>query len=1064
MQGVAFSAPESGDPKEGMDGASPAALSPVVPIWLPPERGQQQTHVPDADVADDSNDGSAAAVGEMGEIFFGGPSLPPAIPAQMPQWKVAWSEEHHRNYYHNATTGVSQWTRPLGEEIMAHTSQSWSSMDGGIGRGIDLISEQLRSRVWGIWRWPSIRHGWRWRFLEDSCGVVVSALLLMYPVALRQTMAFLRCDRVGDVNDSRLLMAPDIICGSTPHIPLAIAALAFLVLWGLGVPACTYYLYVTRGDLLGDFNVHVRWGVLFAEYEHGLQYMEVARLLQIFGVVASATLLPSAPHELRLVLLLAMGNVAAFMHQSIEPLTNLSGYLLDSAVTQSLMVFCALTTALLLGLSRVVHPILCSMVLMFALFAHFLFLLRIMHHFALHLRRSIADSVVALHMSGKEAMPWRLKVFAWEMTAKQRQANVFYNVDSNEIVVAPPVANTRNHVHDEEQRLVASALGDCLAHAVASSKVDRLSCYFLEYLGRTSFAMSAEKLDREMQVHLQVRPSVRVALSERACGNSHSGPELPSPKKRRVSECGFEARTFRQGMLAGDFGGALKSVCLSCETELMEQEFHHFMVLKHVVFGDYQLTPLQRMLKNFEHGKTRPPWAGGKLKEAGCTTLVVRPLQKMFPPPEVYEVAHDDDAAFPKTSDTVASVSRNGVLKRGEGSIKAESQLASASVRAAALRRSKLQAQTEHGSRSEQDLQLSPGTDNFVELPREPRRWTVAKPESGVADEAHTGPRQCATADKPGLDSDIIHSGDGDCIAVIGVSNVDDTGAGVGVVDDDIAVGVGVVGEAVVADAPVVVDDVRGSSVESAATVAEGITASLGHSPGDGNAAAIADPIVCNGLAIVAPWGVLGLQRSRRVAAEPHHDNIVIADATTQEIIAGGPRISTGSSADICTWLGIQSDETYPTEVRHALEDELGAKFHRYPGGRDVIHVATPNLGELKYQVDSAEVIEALTIAYRRVFQEFCANAGVEAQGLRVPAFSLGERAGDHEHEMPDLTAEAFGRAISELDSAARDRICKLVVLEICVNDEELFHGFAASFETRGVGVARPSLSQARGI
>lgn len=923
---------------EGEESQGP--LDSVVPIWLPP-------------------DTSSALALQTSRVDEGGGDIQLwGCPGSLPTgWEAVWSVQHDRYYYYNVAEGTSTWLRP----VYVPTPSPTYSLGGRAAPEAageeqqqvgDLVAQQLEYRIWGIWRWPSARGSWRRHFLDDSVGLVIASLMLTYPPTLRQVAAFLRCDRMDASQAPRLLMAPDIVCDTGPQHALAAVAWLFLLGWGLGAPAGVYAWYTLRKNVLADFGVRLQSGLLFSEYERTYAFWETSLLLQRFAAVAAATLSPSAPQALRVVLILAVGNACAFMHNSNLPFDNQSAELLDDLSTRALQIFCAFSVTLLLGFSRIVDERVCAALVFLALLVHVIFLLTLTKHYLLNLRRSFADSVVALHMKGERAGWLGRRIFKWEMSAQVKQAHVTYEGMKCAICVKPPPENPGKEVQDHEQRFVASGLADCIAHTIAGCKVDRLSCHLLEYLGRQAFALNVERLDREAQVRRQAAPSIRVSLTMM---ESPSG--MPRGSMMLSPKTSFMSSTFRYGMLAGDFQGALNAACLACQTESMEQAFHEFMVEKGVTYGNYHLTPHERMLRNFATERMVPPWK----RRSSMMALVAMPKVGQMPM-DIQDVDSDDEAAGPESSVIAAFSARSSAMRSRSTLQRGSSELSSPSARA---RPESLDV----GGEPPQ-----PVIQGIAPLPNAVPEPEAAGARRGSGDTAPKTDAAGAGADRAGADG-------------VGADGADDAGAGIA------------------------------TESGAGAMVVE-----------DAEEEALALPPL-----VVVPQGVL-----------PSSSGAAIVDAVPRGATAGGPRrrAAAGGDGGVYRWAGIADSEAFPADVAAALAQDFGARLHRY-GDREVIHVAAPDLSDLAYQSDEEEALEALSVAYRRVFE------AVVGQARRVRLPPLGSAGEDDEGRLPELTIAAVGNALREMGANARKRLfANGGGVELCVGagaDAELYRAALAA-------------------
>jgi len=514
---------------------------------------------------------------------------------QSSAWEAVWSEEHNRPYYHNILTGQSTWDRPvcMPQVKVEHSRAQHVTEDAGEGE------QQKEHRVLGIWRSPMLAKTWRqWvsNYFEDSLGIVLSVLVLGYPPVLRQLTSLIRCDDLD--GQRRLIVAPEVLCSGSSYTDSAIAAWTLLALWGLGLPATCFLLTWRSRRMLHAFTMRVRIGVISSEYEAGYFYWDSVTLLLRLTVILVASI-SSASQELRLVLLLIVGLTAYVMTRVYMPFENSSGEILDSVHSIALKIFCATSSVLLLGLSKVTHSMLCTIAAFSFLACHVMFVLYLIRLFIGYVRRSIAEGVVEAHMHGGSRLGcctrcclklWEL-VFVREVRAQQRAAQTFYDASINSIVIAPGLSGK---IRDHEQFLVAYGIAGCVSHTIEFCKAERLSMHYVEFLARRAFAESAERLHCTDRVWRKLQPhasSDAKNVPQRLAwqGNSDS---------QELANALFDMNSFKLGMSTFEFQGMLDGFSHTSKDRL-EQTFHDFMVSRGCSDADYKLPPHERMLRKF---------------------------------------------------------------------------------------------------------------------------------------------------------------------------------------------------------------------------------------------------------------------------------------------------------------------------------------------------------------------------------------------------------------------------------------------------------------------------------
>jgi len=396
----------------------------------------------------------------------------------------------------------------------------------------------------------------------------------------------------------RLIVAPEVLCSGSDYEDSAIAAWILLALWGLGLPATCFLLTWRSRRMLHAFTTRVRIGVISSEYEAGYFYWDSVTLLVRLTVILVVSV-SSASQELRLVLLLIVGMMTYVITRVYMPFENSSGEILDSLHSIALKIFCATSSVFLLGLSKVIHSMICGIAAFIFLACHVLFVLYLIRLFFGYVRRSIAEGVVEAHMRGGARQGccnrcclklWEL-VFVREVRAQQRSAQTFYQGSTNSIVIAPGLSGK---IRDHEQFLVAYGIAGCVSHTIEFCKAERLSMHYVEFLARRAFAESAERLHCTDRVWRKLRPHASADannVSQRLAWQDNRDAQA-------FANALFDVNSFKLGMSTIDFQGVLDGFSHLSKDHL-EQLFHAFMLAKGCTNGDYQLPPHERMLRKF---------------------------------------------------------------------------------------------------------------------------------------------------------------------------------------------------------------------------------------------------------------------------------------------------------------------------------------------------------------------------------------------------------------------------------------------------------------------------------
>lgn len=191
----------------------------------------------------------------------------------------------------------------------------------------------------------------------------------------------------------------------------------------------------------------------------------------------------------------------------------------------------------------------------------------------------------------------------------------------------------------------------------------------------------------------------------------------------------------------------------------------------------------------------------------------------------------------------------------------------------------------------------------------------------------------------------------------------------------------------------------------------------------------------------IVPYSVLGTQLAsgsiEQKASKPTKDIVVVDPAGLDFIQNYGPSGAGGASGAIYAWLQVVDEAKFHTTVREAIQSPGQAKVHTY-GEHAVIHVASPNLGEARYD-SQRSASEALTQAYSNVLKEF---AICDAPRLRLLPISSGIFAGALGGVLPKMTFEALDKGFRLLDSQTKDLVLQKLdhnSAEMCIFGKEDF-------------------------
>ena len=207
-------------------------------------------------------------------------------------------------------------------------------------------------------------------------------------------------------------------------------------------------------------------------------------------------------------------------------------------------------------------------------------------------------------------------------------------------------------------------------------------------------------------------------------------------------------------------------------------------------------------------------------------------------------------------------------------------------------------------------------------------------------------------------------------------------------------------------------------------------------------------------LARLKPFGVLGTRLildGTVVSTGPSPssaDGVVISDPAGLPYIQSGPSGAGGAAGAIYSFLGIKQDKAFPAPVVDAIKAPADAKFHSYAladseTSVDVIHVVGPDLrGDADAGVAAAsreEAVDVLASAYSNVLREFAASG---QRVLRLLPISGGIFTGAFIKEVPQLTREAWEKALDAMDGATRDRLVAQTEVHLCIFLEKEYQDF----------------------
>lgn len=201
----------------------------------------------------------------------------------------------------------------------------------------------------------------------------------------------------------------------------------------------------------------------------------------------------------------------------------------------------------------------------------------------------------------------------------------------------------------------------------------------------------------------------------------------------------------------------------------------------------------------------------------------------------------------------------------------------------------------------------------------------------------------------------------------------------------------------------------------------------------------------------IQPYGVLGVQLDSlhhyvRQAPEPWGLTAIVDPAGLRFVHDLGPAGAGGASQAIYSWLRINLDARFPSDVRDGIQNECDAKMHQY-GEKQVIHVVGPDFSQVPWASGQAQqtALQKLTLAYKNILVEFEAST---SQRLRLLPVSGGIFSGPFHQQLPHLTFEALEKAFRSLPESSQEHLLQRFkdhVLEMCIFQESDLPSYEAA-------------------
>jgi O-acetyl-ADP-ribose deacetylase (regulator of RNase III) len=207
----------------------------------------------------------------------------------------------------------------------------------------------------------------------------------------------------------------------------------------------------------------------------------------------------------------------------------------------------------------------------------------------------------------------------------------------------------------------------------------------------------------------------------------------------------------------------------------------------------------------------------------------------------------------------------------------------------------------------------------------------------------------------------------------------------------------------------------------------------------------------------LVPYGVLGQQLTAaegkfvNIGQDPKElASICITDPAGLPYIRSGPRGAGGASGAIYSWLGINTQGSFPSAVTEAIRAPGDAKFHAYPdktrpGARlNVIHTVGPDFRQGS-QSSRSEAVEQLARSYLNIFREFVSSSAATApQQLRLLPVSGGVFAGPWGSYIATMTFEAINRGHVQLTTEEQGKLAGRQI-DLCIFAEAEIEEFVSA-------------------
>eukprot|EP00746_Dinoflagellata_sp_MGD_P124919 gnl/MRDRNA2_/MRDRNA2_59582_c0_seq1.p1 gnl/MRDRNA2_/MRDRNA2_59582_c0~~gnl/MRDRNA2_/MRDRNA2_59582_c0_seq1.p1 ORF type:complete len:2264 (-),score=319.83 gnl/MRDRNA2_/MRDRNA2_59582_c0_seq1:32-6823(-) len=184
---------------------------------------------------------------------------------------------------------------------------------------------------------------------KDCVPLMFICHFVIYPTVVRHLLIMLTCEQMGsnpETTGSVLLAVPDVECFKGEHMTWALASLAGLLVWGLGIPLALYFfLKANKAKMSISIRIRALTGFVADGYESDFFYWEAVVQLRRFAYLFIAVL-PNMNRagELALYQIISIGSIV--LHLNAKPFDNRAGEMLDKIELYGLLNFFLLVSAL----------------------------------------------------------------------------------------------------------------------------------------------------------------------------------------------------------------------------------------------------------------------------------------------------------------------------------------------------------------------------------------------------------------------------------------------------------------------------------------------------------------------------------------------------------------------------------------------------------------------------------------------------------------------------------------------------------------------------------------------